>query len=155
MITFTPLCQTTVFFNLKAIMSADLIMCNIIRFQCYIKCHHNPPLSIFPLHRCHLRCQKGSIYYNILQDIRDTNDMISIRRFTGLCPQHDILVDNMTCKEHLMLYASLKGVGDTNTIENEVSMVHMYVYIWIGWIQVVKTGSLDGSWYIYTVLRMV
>jgi len=36
--------------------------------------------------------------------------MREIRKFTGLCPQYDVLVDNMTCKEHLYLYAALKGI---------------------------------------------
>ncbi|KAF6026644.1 ABCA5 [Bugula neritina] len=44
------------------------------------------------------------------KDIRDTYDMREIRKFTGLCPQYDVLVDNMTCKEHLYLYAALKGI---------------------------------------------
>lgn len=45
--------------------------------------------------------------------------MKSIRQFTGLCPQYDVLVDNMTCKEHLLLYASLKGV-EKGSINKEV-----------------------------------
>lgn len=47
-------------------------------------------------------------------DIRDTNHMTEIRKITGLCPQYDVLSDDMTCKEHLMLYASLKGIKARN-----------------------------------------
>uniref|UniRef100_A0A8B9J0E8 ATP binding cassette subfamily A member 3 n=1 Tax=Amazona collaria TaxID=241587 RepID=A0A8B9J0E8_9PSIT len=38
-----------------------------------------------------------------------SQDMILIRRSLGLCPQHDVLFDNMTVEEHLHFYAGLKG----------------------------------------------
>lgn len=39
--------------------------------------------------------------------------MVQIRRSLGLCPQHDILFDNLTVTEHLYFYAqvSWQGVG--------------------------------------------
>ncbi|XP_072225725.1 phospholipid-transporting ATPase ABCA3 [Leuresthes tenuis] len=36
-------------------------------------------------------------------------DMALIRRSLGLCPQHDVLFDNLTVREHLLFYAQLKG----------------------------------------------
>uniref|UniRef100_A0A8C9ZNJ8 ATP binding cassette subfamily A member 3 n=1 Tax=Sander lucioperca TaxID=283035 RepID=A0A8C9ZNJ8_SANLU len=36
-------------------------------------------------------------------------DMAMIRRSLGLCPQHDVLFDNLTVREHLLFYAQLKG----------------------------------------------
>ena len=45
--------------------------------------------------------------------------MKEIRKITGMCPQYDVLVDNMTCKEHLQLYAALKGIQEKN-MEREV-----------------------------------
>ncbi|KAF7698247.1 phospholipid-transporting ATPase ABCA3 [Silurus meridionalis] len=36
-------------------------------------------------------------------------DMVLIRRSLGLCPQHDVLFDNLTVREHLLFYAQLKG----------------------------------------------
>ena len=41
-------------------------------------------------------------------DVRDPNDMDEIRRMTGVCPQHDILFDNLTPKEHLEFFAAVK-----------------------------------------------
>ncbi|XP_055050856.2 phospholipid-transporting ATPase ABCA3 [Misgurnus anguillicaudatus] len=41
--------------------------------------------------------------YNICQD------MALIRRSLGLCPQHDVLFDNLTVREHLLFYTQLKG----------------------------------------------
>ncbi|CAM9298751.1 unnamed protein product, partial [Hapterophycus canaliculatus] len=37
-------------------------------------------------------------------------DMANIRKSLGVCPQHDILYPNLTVREHLRLYAVLKGV---------------------------------------------
>jgi ABC-type multidrug transport system ATPase subunit len=33
-----------------------------------------------------------------------------IRRFTGVCPQHDILWDDLTAREHLDIFARLKNI---------------------------------------------
>lgn len=37
-------------------------------------------------------------------------DMSNIRNSLGVCPQHDILYPTLTVREHLRLYAVLKGV---------------------------------------------
>eukprot|EP00842_Homolaphlyctis_polyrhiza_P000564 jgi/Hompol1/1508/HPOL_000597-RA len=34
----------------------------------------------------------------------------SIRKIMGICPQHDILFDDLTAREHIQLYAGLKGI---------------------------------------------
>nr|CAH7743826.1 unnamed protein product [Callosobruchus chinensis] len=52
-------------------------------------------------------------------DVRDPNDMDQIRRMTGVCPQHDILFDNLTPKEHLEFFAAVKGIHP-NLVESEV-----------------------------------
>lgn len=52
-------------------------------------------------------------------DIRDPNDMTMIRRMTGVCPQHDILFDQLTPKEHLYFFAAIRGIPEEN-IESEV-----------------------------------
>ncbi|XP_078519131.1 phospholipid-transporting ATPase ABCA3 [Lissotriton helveticus] len=38
-----------------------------------------------------------------------SRDMVLIRKSLGLCPQHDVLFDNMTVEEHLRFYSGLKG----------------------------------------------
>ncbi|NXR15534.1 ABCA3 protein, partial [Semnornis frantzii] len=48
----------------------------------------------------------GQAYINGYEISRD---MVLIRRSLGLCPQHDVLFDNMTVEEHLHFYAGLKG----------------------------------------------
>ena len=43
----------------------------------------------------------------------EANDIISdplaIEELIGLCPQHDILWEELTAKEHIELYANLRG----------------------------------------------
>ncbi|CAG9854771.1 unnamed protein product [Phyllotreta striolata] len=51
-------------------------------------------------------------------DVSDSNDMDRIRRMIGVCPQHDILFDNLTPREHLEFFAAIKGIEN---IENEVT----------------------------------
>ena len=50
----------------------------------------------------------------LFQDISDSNDMTSLRSMIGLCPQHNILFDNLTCAEHLKLFGLIKGVERIN-----------------------------------------
>ncbi|KNE54506.1 hypothetical protein AMAG_00477 [Allomyces macrogynus ATCC 38327] len=40
-----------------------------------------------------------------------------VYRYTGICPQHDILWDDLTCGEHLLFYARLKGIPPDQEIE--------------------------------------
>lgn len=37
-----------------------------------------------------------------------------IREMIGICPQHDILFDELTATEHIKLYAGLKGVAESD-----------------------------------------
>jgi ABC-type Na+ transport system ATPase subunit NatA len=40
--------------------------------------------------------------------VRDPNDMHRIRQMTGVCPQHDILFDMLTPREHLEFFAAVR-----------------------------------------------
>lgn len=48
------------------------------------------------------------------------NNIEQVRKNLGLCPQHDILFDNLTVEEHLVFFATLKGCSKTE-ITSEVS----------------------------------
>ncbi|CAD6242712.1 GSCOCT00009542001.2-RA-CDS [Cotesia congregata] len=52
-------------------------------------------------------------------DVRDSNDMQIIRSMTGVCPQHDILFDLLTPREHLEFFAAVRGIPNS-MIELEV-----------------------------------
>lgn len=38
-------------------------------------------------------------------------NMSAIRQSLGVCPQHDVLFENLTVIEHIRLFAALKGEG--------------------------------------------
>lgn len=40
------------------------------------------------------------------------NQMEAIRKIVGYCPQHNILLDELTCAEHLRVFGRLKGVSE-------------------------------------------
>ncbi|CDW54523.1 ABC transporter, ATP binding protein [Trichuris trichiura] len=46
-------------------------------------------------------------------------NMAAVRQSLGFCPQHNILFDNLTVKEHLQFYGSIKGV-DPQIKEREI-----------------------------------
>ena len=46
--------------------------------------------------------------------------MEEIRSMCGICPQHNILYDELSAKEHLQVFAGIKGVP-ADKVANEVS----------------------------------
>ncbi|KAL4430213.1 hypothetical protein ABPG74_014772 [Tetrahymena malaccensis] len=48
------------------------------------------------------------------------SEMERIRKIMGVCPQHDILFDNLSVRQHLELYAVFKGIDDAKEIQKEV-----------------------------------
>lgn len=53
-----------------------------------------------------------------------SQDMVQIRKSLGLCPQHDVLFDNLTVAEHLYFYAQLKGLSVQKCPEEVKQMLH-------------------------------
>jgi ATP-binding cassette subfamily A (ABC1) protein 3 len=51
-------------------------------------------------------------------------NMTWLREQLGVCPQHNILFDFLTCREHLELYASFKGVPEDQIRKRVDKMVH-------------------------------
>ena len=58
----------------------------------------------------------GTAYINNL-NIR--TEMETIRQSLGICPQHDVLFDNLTVEEHLSMFCRLKGLEDKAQIQRE------------------------------------
>lgn len=52
-------------------------------------------------------------------DINIFNDMDEFRKILGVCPQHDVLFESLTPREHLELFASFKGT-DSKQVKIEV-----------------------------------
>lgn len=55
-------------------------------------------------------------------DINDSNQMNEIRKMTGICPQHDVLFDELTPREHLQFFARIRGIAD-QLINTEVDTI--------------------------------
>lgn len=68
------------------------------------------------------------------------SDMESIRKYLGVCPQHDVLFEKFTVSEHLVLYGLLKGM-DSSTIQSKADEVLEMV----GMIEKKKYYAMDLS----------
>ncbi|CAG8468063.1 989_t:CDS:2, partial [Scutellospora calospora] len=56
------------------------------------------------------------------------NDMNKIRKIMGVCPQHDILFNDLTAKEHIELYAGIKNIPSaeiTKLVEERLAAVRL------------------------------
>lgn len=49
-----------------------------------------------------------------------TTETIDARNSLGMCPQHNILIDDLTVEEHIIFFCHLKGVNDKNQIDSEI-----------------------------------
>lgn len=57
-------------------------------------------------------------------------DMALIRRSLGLCPQHDVLFDNLTVREHLLFYAQVLTQSCTYTQKSTLTHTHpVYIFV--------------------------
>ncbi|KAJ3339044.1 ATP-binding cassette sub- A member 1 [Entophlyctis luteolus] len=68
--------------------------------------------------------------------------MSQIRRMLGVCPQHDILFEDLTAREHIELYAGLKGVPSnewTELLEERLQAVKLWT------VQNVRAGTYSGG----------
>ena len=62
---------------------------------------------------------EGNAYYDG-DDILIGNNMDKFRLKLGICPQHDVLFEDLTIKEHLEMFSIFKGVP-SEEIDNEVN----------------------------------
>jgi ABC-type multidrug transport system ATPase subunit len=64
----------------------------------------------------------------LIYNLSVKNSMLDLRKLMGICPQHDILFDDLTAREHIELYAGLKGVPRhqfAKLIEERLAFVHL------------------------------
>ncbi len=66
-------------------------------------------------------------------------DMSNIRNSLGVCPQHDILYPMLTVREHLRLYAVLKGVPHAQL--EEAVEVRSNTFFEVAFVQRLARGS--------------
>ncbi|KAJ3138172.1 hypothetical protein HK100_000050 [Physocladia obscura] len=64
----------------------------------------------------------------IYLDTTKPTDLKTMRQNLGVCPQFDVLFPAFTCKEHLILYAALKGITiDSESPQNASSKLLVYI----------------------------
>ena len=63
----------------------------------------------------------GSAIYNN-ENIITSEGLDDFRKFLGICPQHDVLFDNLTVEEHLEMFCVFKSVP-RDKIENEITKI--------------------------------
>ena len=62
---------------------------------------------------------EGSAYYDGY-DILDSNNMDKFRTILGICPQHDVLFEDLTIREHLEMFCIFKGYT-SDDVESEIN----------------------------------
>ncbi|KAI9204486.1 uncharacterized protein BJ171DRAFT_424289 [Polychytrium aggregatum] len=70
------------------------------------------------------------------------HEMNQIRQIMGICPQHDILFDDLTAHEHLELYAGLKGIPHSEIaalMEERLKAVKLWT------VRNVRAGTYSGG----------
>jgi ABC-type multidrug transport system ATPase subunit len=70
-------------------------------------------------------------------------DIKKFRHLIGYCPQFDALIDVLTVKDHLRLYARIKGLSGSAV---EIAADHMIEWIEIGEYRNVKAKALSGGY---------
>ena len=61
----------------------------------------------------------GEAFYDGM-DILDGDNMDIFRNKLGICPQHDVLFDDLTLREHLSMFGTFKGVSFRD-LDNEIN----------------------------------
>eukprot|EP00271_Cylindrocystis_brebissonii_P002761 TRINITY_DN13562_c0_g1_i1.p1 TRINITY_DN13562_c0_g1~~TRINITY_DN13562_c0_g1_i1.p1 ORF type:complete len:960 (+),score=162.56 TRINITY_DN13562_c0_g1_i1:682-3561(+) len=74
--------------------------------------------------------------------IRIASDMNRIRSFMGVCPQFDILWSAMTGREHLRLFASIKGLPHSHVLEETETLLQQ---VHLSDAANVRSGSYSGG----------
>ena len=64
---------------------------------------------------------KGKAIYEG-ENVLDSDNMDSFRKKLGICPQHDILFEDLTIREHLEIFSIFKGVK-SNQVKDEVDKI--------------------------------
>ena len=62
---------------------------------------------------------EGCAYYNGY-NILSSNNMDTFRTILGICPQYDVLFEDLTIREHLEMFCIFKGYS-SNNLENEIN----------------------------------
>ncbi|KAJ3267738.1 ATP-binding cassette sub- A member 1, partial [Terramyces sp. JEL0728] len=70
------------------------------------------------------------------------NNILECRKIMGICPQHDILFEDLTAKEHIELYAGLKGVPEDQWPKLVEERLH---FVRLSNVTNVRAGTYSGG----------
>jgi hypothetical protein len=59
--------------------------------------------------------QISAIWNISFQNVCSDGDLYLIHHMLGVCPQHDVLYDDLSVKQHMEMFAHIRGVEDVNT----------------------------------------
>jgi ATP-binding cassette, subfamily A (ABC1), member 3 len=54
------------------------------------------------------------------------SDMEAIRHSMGVCPQHDVLFENLTVREHILFFSQLKGFSYEEADAEAVALTDLF-----------------------------
>lgn len=57
-----------------------------------------------------------------------TDDLSRAREHMGICPQHDVLFDDLTVLEHLIMFANIKGASGDVRQEAEAMLLSVGLF---------------------------
>ena len=67
--------------------------------------------------------------YAIVEGLDISVDMLKIYKLMGVCPQHDLLWEQLTGEEHLLFYGRLKGF-DSESLPRSHTCVEGFIHVW-------------------------
>eukprot|EP01084_Bolivina_argentea_P154983 270135_1 len=127
----------------QIIRACDDINLDLIRGQVFCLLGHNGAgkTTLISILTGLLHATEGNAWINGF-DL--TDDMDRIRKYIGLCPQKDVLWPTMTARNHLWLFAKLKGVPAQN-VENEIEKTVLQCGIREAGIENKKPEKMSGG----------
>ena len=69
-----------------------------------------------------IRATSGSVSYTGIDNVLSPEYLEDFRKILGVCPQHDVLFNDLTVEEHLELYCEFKSL-ERNRISQEIESV--------------------------------
>ena len=78
-----------------------------------------------------------------LKNISVFEQMSQIREMLGVCPQHDVLFERLTAREHLNIFAAFKGRTDSDEVNAAVSQILRDVEL--NDVEDIVAGDLSGG----------
>ena len=109
--------------NLQKVVLEDVTF-NLHKDEIFVLLGHNGAgkTTLISILTGLIRSTSGSVSYSGIDDILSPESFEDFRKILGVCPQHDVLFDDLTVEEHLELYCEFKSL-ERNRISQEIESV--------------------------------